>query len=498
VEGVVSAKRILMVFSEQESGLRAEIEPRLAAGARGELRLDTAQTRWQALPMIEHERFDLVVVGAHLAASPLDPASDEGGLDLCKAIRQHSKVPIAFVAPLYTNHLQSALQRLDPPPTLFVNDHTVADEIAAKVAQIRPQVHRLDVVIHANEGTEWRYDLVGTGFRFNRSERLEIRKAMLTAWSAWARSEPADDWYQAFAEIGTSIIEAFCEANRSFHDDLQEGIRKAGGLSATRVTFVMERAHYHLALEAIFPPPSDIQEPWMIHAPIYRNVRRGGDTRSEELFADSGRPLRSLIICADASGFVDSIVNKRGRALELRRLESVGKECDLLAAAIRRQAQRQPFEEPVLLSSRNGSLTEHSLLTRLESKWDIVHFAGHSHYGRDEQGHVFLGTHGKPHPVNIGTLVPHLRDTKLVYFSSCRSGNASFTVEAAKRGVPAVIGYRWPVDDRNAKFHARAFYHYLFKHRSIDMAFWSTRRHMHRVRPEDNTWASSVLVMGRA
>jgi CHAT domain-containing protein len=97
--------------------------------------------------------------------------------------------------------------------------------------------------------------------------------------------------------------------------------------------------------------------------------------------------------------------------------------------------------------------------------------------------------------VRINQVAPYLRRSKLVYLSSCNSGNAGFALEAARQGIPAVVGFRWSVRDDYADIHARLFYRTLFKERAIDTALWKTRRAMHRRRRGDRTWASSMLVM---
>jgi len=500
-------QRILLVFSRQDAALSALIGTRLTALVtrhNTEVDVEAAYSAREALARLQAADIDLVIVGAHLAKSRDDLASDDGGLEFCKTARSISRVRIALVTPVWTNRLQSSLQRLDPPPALFVNDNTLADEIAAHAAEIKLGSRRLDFSVITKEGTEWDYVLRGIGFPpppFDRKGPLRVPQHVLTAWAAWALHEPNEDWYKSFELLGRSIIEAFCSENPRFKEDLDDGLGWAGGLHHTRVTFLVERTHYPLALEAIFPPPPDVQDPWMIHAPLFRDVHRANEISSNEpnLFADTGRPLRSLIICADTFGVVDSIVNRKGKALQLHPLPCVLDECRALKATIRRHVGHSPVDEPVVLGEEGSAVTERALMDKLERKWDIVHFAGHTHYSRDGQGYAFLGSRGKPIPVNVNKLLPRMRGgTKLVYFSSCNSGNASFVVDAAKYEVPAVIGYRWRVDDRNAEFHARVFYHFLFKHRTVDTAFWNARRALHRLRPEDNTWASSVLVMGHA
>jgi len=95
----------------------------------------------------------------------------------------------------------------------------------------------------------------------------------------------------------------------------------------------------------------------------------------------------------------------------------------------------------------------------------------------------------------MNTIAPALASSKLLYLSSCGSGNAGFAVAAAQQGVPAVVGFRWGVEDDAAEIHARLFYRRLFKQRAIDTAFWNTRKAMRRIARSNNAWASGMLVM---
>jgi CHAT domain-containing protein len=96
----------------------------------------------------------------------------------------------------------------------------------------------------------------------------------------------------------------------------------------------------------------------------------------------------------------------------------------------------------------------------------------------------------------MNTIAPSLRETtSLLYLSGCKTASAGFAVAAAQYGVPAVLGFRWKVQDKPAEQHARLFYHQLFREKAIDKAFRNTRRGMRLLNRKDNAWASGMLVM---
>jgi CHAT domain-containing protein len=148
-------------------------------------------------------------------------------------------------------------------------------------------------------------------------------------------------------------------------------------------------------------------------------------------------------------------------------------------------------------------LSRDKLVATLESRdWNVVHFAGHS-FAREEgdkesRGYIFVGGLGSPEAVDIEEIAPLLRNSTMVYLSSCESSSPAFAIELARRGVPIVIGFRWKVDDKFAALHAHLFYRYLFRERNVETAFLQTRRAIHRrYSTRDRVWASSVLLFGR-
>jgi hypothetical protein len=263
----------------------------------------------------------------------------------------------------------------------------------------------------------------------------------------------------------------------------------------TRVSFVVEQAHFNIALEALLTP--NVPVPWMVRAPLFRNVS-GSVPLSPGLFGSTRRSLRALIVCADASGFVNGQTDQDGNVLRYRKLKAVQKECStILQMLAELQRKGEPIEAVPFPPPGRQRVERGELLRRLEEPWDIVHIAGHAKYlEREQRGVLIIGGEDCAQELDITKATPFLKKARLLYLSSCESANAPFAVAAAQAGVPAVVGYRWPVDDRLAAMHARLFYRSLFKHQSLEIAFLRTRRAMHRRFEADPIWASSMLVMG--
>jgi hypothetical protein len=453
-----------------------------------------------ALAYIKVTPPDYIVASVTLAPDAKSAADPGGGILFCEAARAICPAPMALVTSAITNAVQQRLARLPTPPIPVTVDADLPAMLLQQIRSVRAEVLRLDITIRADPTGEWTYDLHGKGFEFERRGRLNVSSGLLTSLKtfALALAEARQGWGDIFYGLGRSIVAGFCEDNPMFGEQLRAGMEDAGGLSNTRVTFIVADALYEIALEAISSPVAELPEPWMIHAPLVRSIA-GVVPADTQLFDGPPRPLRCLILCADASGVVDTL-QENGRPLNLAVLPHVRKECEEVRRLFSRVAHQLLFEEPRVVGGDDATpLTQERLfdVLREPTPWDIVHFAGHSYHSRDNPGQASLivGERDKPVAVRINEVAPYLRRSKLVYLSSCNSGNAGFAFEAAQQGIPAIVGFRWGVRDDYADIHARLFYRKLFKDRAIDTALWKTRRAMHRFMRDDRTWASSMLVM---
>jgi CHAT domain-containing protein len=148
-------------------------------------------------------------------------------------------------------------------------------------------------------------------------------------------------------------------------------------------------------------------------------------------------------------------------------------------------------------------------------KYHIFHYAGHSSFDIDSPEKSFLlfweksGRRGDKKRMPSSELQMLLKEseTRFVYFSSCSSaavGTADNYLDddflgimdgVICAGVPATLGYRWPIIDPGAESLARKFYSSLAEHGRLDTALLYARREVAGTNRDDITWLSPVLIL---
>ena len=181
---------------------------------------------------------------------------------------------------------------------------------------------------------------------------------------------------------------------------------------------------------------------------------------------------------------------------------------------------------PTILGPNNLDLTyiptEEATYQRIREElrqcpYHILHYAGHGVYDRQSAERTGLpfwtqgdrqGTTQALTAAQIGSL---LRDSELrfAYLSSCYGTRAAPRAQlldddflgiadaVIAAGVPAVLGFRWPVSDEGAKELTSHFYTRFFAHESLDLALLEARRHIAQdaTGGDDDTWVSPILVV---
>ena len=500
-------KRVLLVTGDVS--LRRELGDALDAPEEDLSVLKCADDS-RALNELTDFRPDFVIVSLALARDSKSPVADYGGLSFCKAAIAVSRVPIAIITPSpVPDAVIDALGSLGRN----VSCHPIRDGYIAKVLeQIRtakPPPKRLEILIEGQADNRWSYKLRGENFDypFNRVGTLSFdlgAQALCRTIADQIGSVPPN-WETQFESLGRGIVMSLFGVDSTFANEVRLGVQEAGGLHHTRVIFAVGKEQYEIALEAVFPPVTPAQYPWMIRAPVVRNIR-GPVASNTPLFEGPPRRKRCLIVGANTSGFCDEIV-VGGSSLQLGELSHIKSECDAVAALFKDAQREVGFEEPKVVGIDPAKpLGKNDFQSLLTEPWDVIHFAGHAYHSPtvDQNGApaspqhacLFVGKPDHPEAVEMNTIAPSLRETtSLLYLSGCKTANAGFAVAAAQYGVPAVLGFRWKVQDKPAEQHARLFYHQLFREKAIDTAFRNTRRGMRLLNRKDNAWASGMLVM---
>ena len=454
---------------------------------------------------------DFIVVSLALAPDANKPTDDDGGLWFCAAAAAVATTPIALITPSpVPDAVISRLGSLGPNVYCNAMKEGYLARVMEQIRTAKPPPKRLDIVIGADAGNRWTYTLHGDNFAhpFDRRGTLSFDPGAqdLCKTLAGIVGKGLPDWEDTFTQLGKGIVRSLFGVDSTFEAEIKQGVEEAGGLQNTRVIFSVGKEQYEVALEAVFPPVQTARHPWMIHAPVVRNVREQ-TAANTPLFDGTPRPKRCLVVGANTSGYCDDIV-VGGSALKLGELSHVKSECEAVQAIFKDARQTVGFRElKVVGIDPDKPLSRDDFLELLTEPWDVIHFAGHAYHSESasnggpattEHACLFVGEPGHPQAVEMNTIAPSLRETtSLLYLSGCGTANADFAVAAAQYGVPAVLGFRWKVLDKPAEQHARLFYHQLFKEKAIDRAFRNTRRGMRLLARKDNAWASGMLVMAR-
>ncbi len=150
-----------------------------------------------------------------------------------------------------------------------------------------------------------------------------------------------------------------------------------------------------------------------------------------------------------------------------------------------------------------------------QCSYDVVHYAGHAFYddGNPQgSGLVFWKRAAASGGVAIMSsaelsLLLERSQVGFMYLSACEGtmtgpreqlvrhdflGLADAIVQA---GVPAVLGFRWPVSDHAALEMCQAFYRSLAQHGEPDVALLDARRNVYRENADDPAWLSPILIV---
>jgi hypothetical protein len=171
---------------------------------------------------------------------------------------------------------------------------------------------------------------------------------------------------------------------------------------------------------------------------------------------------RVLFIKADVSGAL-SVRNHKFKQKDsslLKPLARLDEEC----REVRKLYDPEQFLLLELLPGEDNVKKINQCLR--DGPFDVVHFAGHS-VRSDTTTQVFLALPGR----EPGTIIPYdaedfarlaaEADVGLVILSSCEGTSCRALSRMASYGVPAVAGFRWPVDDSDAAIFTPALHEEL-------------------------------------
>lgn len=476
-----------------------------------------------ALVTLDQGRFDLLVLHLHLPANRKAPRNeaDRRGLALLRTLRDRGDdTPCVLLSPSVNPGLKQECDRIaacgvaqlgfrfekgfkaalaqatgagrpaaDPADAAPVAA-TPAERMTAEI-EIRFQMPVQTYKVAITKGAQT-YSFSGhCSIDLGSLQQLTERRGKEISTSLYPR------WEKVLRDIGGVVLRALL-ADFRLRQHLVESVKEVGGLENTRIRFTVHPRIHPLPLEALIEEDEDAKF-WMLQAAVTRKLHMhipdhaGGSREGSRQTPDR---LNCLIIRADATGFIDGVGN-------LRRLKNVAKECDWLERFLGNLDRALPqvaFGTPRVIGGIESDPA--SFLAELQAaltdgtEWHLIHFAGHS-YLDPQDGKSYLVVPGKePVRIAVEEFAHWARGARLIYVSSCGGSENQVILDLAANGIPAVLGFRWDIEDDRAAEHARIFYRELLtERRPIDQAFLEARKELNRRYQTDRIWAAPILLL---
>ncbi len=228
---------------------------------------------------------------------------------------------------------------------------------------------------------------------------------------------------------------------------------------------------------------------WAIKHPVKRNIvtdlyrrRQGINPEFFYKISSSSQKIKILLVASNTGNIPD-----------------VDREINSLAEGLNQKLRYNLSFHIKKYNSEDADFG--SIVEELEKgEYDIFHYAGHGYHDQESPDDSCISFWSQKERKGIiryltaRKLSLLLEDTKLkfIYLSCCYSGNSSpqsklvsneflgFAEGLLTSGVPAVLGYRWPVSDSNASLFAQEFYKSLLSQGNLDSALLSARKVIYR------------------
>lgn len=489
-----------------------------------DLSFKTARSRADAEERVRNESMHLVITALEIAA---DTQSRLGageqrrlGMELVGNLRANN---LTLPAIIVTDHVddavydftQSAGTRLAREGEKFADNLKLAvTQLLSSDRQEKPGGVVLSISL-SKDRARCSYQFQSVGGLPRTAHLLDIDQKRLDALVEQSRDVHVGDhtWEGELRRVGEALADGLFDrtpANLEFRDEFNQWVGKVG-IENIRVRFTVEDLLHPIAVEALKQEKDD--QYWMLRTAVFRGqepLGGGPENARPGLFQDEATkkgPINFLIIDADTPA--NAIVKEGALDLTLKplpKLEDEVKALDTLLSNLR-EAGRPIGEVRVIRPAdvpAEGSFKAlvETVLKKKDTKWHVLHYAGHTHYdARNQVGYLFFPRGGiRPvEAVKIAEFALWLSsaDTRFVFLSSCESAGQDFIYHLAKERVPAIMGFLWKVDDTKAREYAESFYEYLFDggHRSLEYACLGAKKEMHAKYSDNPIWASPVLVM---
>lgn len=331
-------------------------------------------------------------------------------------------------------------------------------------------------------------------------------------WALWQRdggkrSRYTDYWTMTFKEVGKQLAEDL--GYEKLRNSIAQCVQQVDDLKKVHFRFSLlaedldtPHPYVHVPFELLY----DTAKMDFIRslAPVARRMCLNAGSMIAAPLASAQTftgPLLFIKSNAHGSCMIPGVRFGGEPELVLSPLESLDAEFDEVVAA--RAGANTRRSKPLLLELEAGSDSLSALEQALQrsggQKLEIIHFTGHSVQADD--GNVYLILPGRNPgqllPLAISEFASLARDAgvHLVVLSSCQSSTPDAVFRLAQAGIPAVIGFRWEVDDSEAPCFTGHLHRSLADAISLASAFHRALCAVRRTYPGSPTFASPMLVV---
>jgi hypothetical protein len=329
-------------------------------------------------------------------------------------------------------------------------------------------------------------------------------------WPLWQRTDPqspryTDDWPRIFQEAGEDVAEEIRYSADELRTAIEQCIKDVDDLKRVHFRFNLlvpdadsPHPYVHVPFELLY----DTAKKDFVRslAPVARRIclKPGTMTATPLVGAQAFKgPL--LFIKSDAHGSCVMPGTRFGgnSKLILPRLKWLDQEFDGAKTA-------RPQSPPASLALSAGTDAAVALQDALRPPSpdvagpQIVHFAGHSVQADDGSVYLILPGNqpGQLKLLAIGEFARWARSAgvQLVLLSSCQSSTPDAVFRLAQAGIPAAIGFRWEVEDKEAAYFTGQLHEMLASAEPLARAFHAALCAVRTEYPLTPTFASPMLV----
>lgn len=434
--------------------------------------------------------------------SPRLDGRGTNGIAFVRWLRMHLKQSTPVVFPLETVEPECVrkIARIANAHYFLMREmaELLPREIDVAVLGINdPTVNHMDVdIVLTSTRSEWFIHVKGEV----ESAPLQITAAEIERLAGLSRAAQDQD-ASYIGLIGVMVYEMLMDPMKSpLKERLRSHLKPYGGIEFARIRFsVDDRSHGILLLEAMAPPAQPSMPPappakpdfWMLKTPMYRKF--SDSTQGTAVFKKAADETIDLLLIEGCT------VDFANGSMGFGAIGGAADEVSWLDEYLQENGEALGVRHTIVRHSEHGKRFATVLRETLERReFQMIHYAGHSKVDTSNQACLYMGPE-EDQAVEIDTFALWTRHARFIFMSSCESANSQFIMRLTGKGVPAVLGFAWPIKDPVAYKFATTFYEKFFgtgpEQRLLEYSFLAGKKAVHRKWADTAHWAAPLLFM---